>query len=227
MNIVKAWGYYNLAKVVIKKAEKKENTTAKNEKQAFRPPQWSGLPSEISQLVLVKTNIAGFFFDVVLREEHTSTLKITSHPVQTGANITDHSYVEPAVLTMEIAMSDAIDDFYDKQFIDYKSSGKTSGYYSKSVSAYHFLLDLQESRIPVSVLTRIRKYDNMLIEEITVPDDAKPLHGLHCTVTLREIFVVEVSTTTVSARPQATGQTNRGNVQAVEDKGTLAYQITG
>lgn len=220
MNITKAWGYYNLAKVVLQRSKQKASTTedSSTSKSAFRPPQWSGLPTEPSQLVLVKTNIGGFFFDATLREEHTSTLKITSHPVQTGANITDHSYVEPSVLTMEIGMSDGMDSLIPNQF---------TGQYTKSVSAYQTLLDLQESRIPVSVLTRIRKYDNMLIEEITVPDDAKSLHGLHCTVTLREIFVVEVSTTTVSARTQATGQTNRGNVQAVEDKGTLAYQITG
>lgn len=195
MDIVKAWGYYNLAKVVKKRAEKKDPPQADLEKKAFRPPQWSGLSSDLSQLVMVKTNIAGFFFDAVIREEHVSSLKITSHPVQTGANITDHSYVEPAVLTMEIAMSDAMADMHDNQFIRYTPRNADRPSYSKSVSAYRVLLDLQETRIPVSVHTRLKTYTNMLIENITAPEDAKTLHGLKCTVTLREIFVVEVAKT--------------------------------
>lgn len=223
MDIMKAWGYYNLAKVVLKRAEKKESLKWDKEKKPFRPPQWSGLPTELSQLILVKTNIGGFFFDAVLREEHTSSLKITSHPVQTGANITDHSYVEPAVLTMEIAMSDAMDDLYNRQFIDYTSSSGEK-HASKSVSAYRFLLDLQESRVPVTVLTRLKQYSNMLIENITVPDDAKTLHGLKCTVILREVFVAKVYETKVSTRPHATNKTPKGNVEAVEDPGTGLYK---
>ena len=61
----------------------------------------------ISSLVYLKTNIGGWFFDAFLRSTHTSRLKITDHPVQTGAALTDHSYLEPQELTMEIGMSDA------------------------------------------------------------------------------------------------------------------------
>ena len=42
--------------------------------------------SEGSELIYVKTNIAGYFFDAFLDMEHTSEMKITSHPVQQGAN---------------------------------------------------------------------------------------------------------------------------------------------
>lgn len=217
MDIQKAWGYYNLAKVVLKRAEEKKAPEADRQKTPYRPPEWDGLPSDLSQLVLVKTNIAGFFFDAVIREEHTSSLKITSHPVQTGANITDHSFVEPKVLTMEILVSDALDSLMVGQF---------DGDNTKSVNAYRALLDLQESRIPVSVLTRLALYDNMLIENITAPDDSKSRNGLRCTVTLREIFVVDVAKTKVSARPHDTEYTNRGHLQAEPaDPGTFGYQI--
>ncbi len=203
--ISKAWGYYNLAKVVKQRSGRDIPDPIGNFGRPYRPPQWNGLPRELSQLVLVKTNIGGLFFDAVLRTEHTSTLKITSHPVQNGANITDHSILEPSVLVMEIGMSDTMDSVLHGQY---------SGKGSKSVSAYQMLLDLQASRIPVSVLTRLKKYDHMLIENITAPDDVKTLHGLRCTVTLREIFVVEVARQKVSARPHDTDQTNRGNLQA-------------
>lgn len=205
MDIQKAWGYYNLAKVVLKRAEEKQAPEWDQNKTAYRPPEWEGLPTEASQLVLVKTNIAGLFFDAVIREDHTSSLKITSHPVQDGANITDHSIVEPKVLVMEILMSDALDSLMVGQF---------SGDNTKSVNAYRMLLDIQESRLPVSVLTRLALYDNMLIENISAPDDSKSLYGLRCTVTLKEIFVVNVAKTKVSARPDATDFTDRGHLQA-------------
>ena len=180
----------------------------------YRPPQWDGLPGDINQLVYVKTNIGGYFFDAVIRSEHSSTLRMTSHPVQTGANIVDHSYLEPATLVMEIVMSDAMDSLVPGQFTER---------YTKSVSAYQVLLDLQAARLPLQVLTRLKLYQNMLIEEINAPDDVKTLYGLRCSVTMREIFVVEVAKTTVSARPQTTGQSNRGTQQPVEpDQTTLS-----
>ncbi|TWH46328.1 phage baseplate protein [Sporomusa sp. KB1] len=228
MDIQKAWGYYNLAKVVLKRAEEKQQAPEWDQnKTAYRPPEWNGLPTELSQLVLVKTNIAGFFFDAVIREDHTSSLKITSHPVQDGANITDHSIVEPKVLVMEILMSDAVDDMYNQQFISYVAPGNAAADKSKSKSAYHVLLEIQEGRIPVSVLTRLTQYDNMLIETISVPDDSKALYGLRCTVTLKEIFIVNVAKTKVSARPHDTDFTDRGQLQAeaIEDPGTYGYQI--
>ncbi len=182
----------------------------------WRPQEWAGLSASAEQLVYVKTNIGGYFFDAIVREEHTTSLKITEHPVQTGANITDHSYVQPSRLTMEVAMSDAMDSVVAGQFTE----GVT-----KSVSAYQTLLRLQQTRVPLQVVTRLNVYQNMLIEEMTAPDDMKTLYGLRCTVMLKEIFVVEVSKTTVSARPHATGSTNRGQQQPQEPSATTARQI--
>lgn len=161
-----------------------------------------------SELVLVKTNIGGFFFDAVLNEQHDSELTITQHPVQTGANIADHSFLNPSTLTMEIGMSDAMATMLEGQFTEY---------YTKSVSAYEKLRELQALRLPLAVHTRLHHYDNMLIQNITAPDNYRTQYGLRCTVTLQEIFVVDVATGTVSTRNWASsGTTNRGEVQPQE-----------
>ena len=207
---------YNIGKKLQQKATPLFPPLNGDVNEAFRPPQWSGLPvDDVDKLAYIKTNIGGFFFDAVIREEHTTKIKMTEHPVQTGANIVDHAYMEPATLTMEIAMSDCMATMVAGQFTD-KST--------KSVSAYQTLLSLQQSRLPFQVHTRLNLYKNMLIEEISAPDDFKTQFGMRCTVTLKEIFVVEVSTTTVSARPIALGKSNIG-VQQAEDPGTLASQI--
>lgn len=184
----------------------------------WRAPQWAGLPSDVNQLVYIKTNIGGYFFDAVLREDHTESVKVTEHPVQTGANISDHAYNLPAKLTMEIGMSDAMDSIVTGQF---------TGWYTKSVSAYQMLKQLKEARLPLRVLTRLNLYENMIIEEINAPDDVKTLYGLRCTVTLKEIFVVEVSKTTVSARPQTTGATNRNVQQPTTPPPTVLSAMEG
>jgi hypothetical protein len=203
LSLQDVWFAYNVGRTLLKK--KSPAPVAETSKGPYRPQAWNGLPvDDVNQLMYIKTNIGGFFFDAIIRTEHTSTLKMTEHPVQTGANIVDHAYMEPAMLVMEIGMSDAMDSMVQGQF---------TSRYTKSVSAYQVLLDLQKARLPLQVLTRLNLYQNMLIEEITAPDDFKTQFGLRCTVTMKEIFVVEVSTTTVSARPQSTGSTNKGAVQ--------------
>ena len=176
--------------------------------QGYRPPQWLGSGTSPAQLALCKTNIGGLFFDAVISvsTEHMAT--ITSHPVQLGANISDHMYLEPISITMEIAMSDAMDSMV---------YGQWKGGYTKSVSAYRMLCDLQARRIPITVLTRLNQYPDMVIESISVNDDYKSLYGLRATVSLKQVFVAEATTDTVSARSWVTdADANRGEAQPSE-----------
>ncbi len=168
---------------------------------------------DIPQLVGIKTNIEGYFFDAFLKVDHTSKLTITSHPVEEGANIADHAYLEPQTLTMEIGMSDACVSYIFGQFRQK---------YTRSVSAYDTLLRLQAERTPLTVHTRLKTYKNMLIENITAPDDYTTLFGLRVTVTLTEIITAKTQTVVIenktSAEPQKTGSTKKGTVQPVPKK---------
>jgi len=175
------------------------------------------MPTEanIPQFITVKTNIAGYFFDAILRSEHTSSVAITEHPVETGAATTDHSYVKPSQLVMEVGMTDVATSFITGQF---------EGGWSRSVTAYKLLLDLQQKRIPFTVLTRLKQYKNMLIETMAVPDDYTTRYGLKATVTMREIFVATVKTVKISARPQVTNNTQRGQLQPKKRDESILHQ---
>ena len=172
----------------------------------------------VQELILIKTNVGSYFFDAFLRIDHTSKLSITQHPVQTGANISDHAFLEPKELAIEIGMSDVARDLVAGQF---------SGTWSRSVKAYEILRELQSARIPLDVLTRLGLYKNMLIETISAPDDYRTLYGLKATITMREILVATVQTVKVSAKPQITGSTNRGEIQPVKPDESTLYQIFG
>lgn len=157
------------------------------------------------QTAYFNTQIGDYVFDAFFSVQHDTNLTITNHPVQTGASIADHAYMEPKQLTFEIGMSDVMQSIIDGQFSDHQS---------RSVSAYNTLRKLQEQRIPAQVITRLGVYQNMLISSISAPDDYKTMYGLKATVTMQEILVVQVSTVKISARPQKSNSTNNGDQKA-------------
>ena len=170
----------------------------------YRPLSW-GFRTSAEQLVYMQTNVDGLFFDAILSTNTQESITITSHPVQSGANISDHAFRNPTKISMEIMMSDVMASRVPGQFAEGAS---------KSISAYQRLLELQRMRLPFSVKTRLGYYNNMLIESIDTPDDVNTLSGLKCTINMREILVAQVATEKVSARPWTTSKgTNNGSVE--------------
>lgn len=181
----------------------------------FRTPKWG---------------INGVYFDGIMKTEHKSTIKLTQYPIQSGCTGTDHAVVEPAVLTIDVMMSDANNiksfnkaDILDSVFQLLKGLIKNSNYVEmqrdltgegRSINAWTVLRGMQLSRTPITVETRLHTYKNMVIEELTAPDDVKTYTALKCTVRLREIITVGVSTYESSKRPMETETpTNIGEAQ--------------
>lgn len=171
----------------------------------------------IKSYVYAKTNIGGWFFDAYLKMTHTSTLTITDQPVQTGAALTDHAYLQPQELQMDIGMSDVATSFIPGQF-----AGT-----SRSHTAYQVLKQLQAQRIPIQINTRLNTYENMLVEVISAPDDYTTQYGMKCTVTFREILVAQVTTVKISARPNVTNSINGGSPLPVTPNQSILKQASG
>jgi len=171
---------------------------------------------DIPQLIGIRTHIGGFFFDAYLKLDHERSLTITEHPVEEGASITDHAFVNPKGLSIEVGMSDVCVSLVEGQFAQR---------FSRSVSAYDTLERLLEERIPISLHTKLATYHNMLIENLTAPDDYQTRNGLRATAFFREVIVVRTDTATLPNRtsraPHATGATNRGEVQPVDNRSAL------
>lgn len=150
-------------------------------------------------LVYCKTNIGGYFFDGFISIDHTISTQITEHPVETGASIVDHAYVKPAELAMTIIVSDVHGSIVPGQF---------SGSSARHINAWNLLKQIQADRIPVSVLTKLGLYDNMLIERLSTTDNFESYNSLKADVVLREIPVARVRTLKISASPQVTNSSN-------------------
>jgi hypothetical protein len=144
-----------------------------------------------------------YVFDGVLKLEHTQEIELTQHPVQSGSNIADHAFIKPARLTMDVFMSDAMQAFI---------IGQWSGSASKSVNCYQTILQLELSRTPLTITTRLNTYTNMVIVSIHTPDDYKTKFGLRATITFQQVPMATTATSSASSRPQDTGTTGVGIV---------------
>lgn len=167
-------------------------------------PQAGQFSSSSGSLVVLPTTQTLYAFDAELQIQHEQRLERTRHPVQTGASISDHAFIVPARLVLDIGMSDAMDAYY--------KPSTWQGSPSKSISAYMTMLALQFSRIPFSITTRLRTYTNMVVEALDPHDSSKTIQGLRMRVEFGQIFIANISTIANSARPQDTNTTNLGTV---------------
>lgn len=158
----------------------------------------------IQSYVYVKTNVGGWFFDAFLQLTHTSELVITSDPVQLGSSVTDFAYMKPRTLSINIGMSDSAKSFIPGQF---------AGGWSRSVTAFQILQQLQIQRIPIQILTRLGLYQNMLVETLTAQDDFATKNALRATVDFQELLVATVKTVKISANPAVTDSKSSGTKQ--------------
>ena len=146
------------------------------------------------------------FADVTLEERHDDEMAITDHPVETGASISDHCFVQPSRLELRIGFSD--------------STGQSEGY---SKQQYAEIIALRDKREPFDVSTGKRQYKNMLINSIQIITNGESENALQAIIRLREVIRVSTQSTsgsnTDSANqkdPQSTSDTSHVGTTQVD-----------
>lgn len=124
--------------------------------------------------------IGSITVDAAVSERHKSGSKVTRHPIEAGAAITDHVQPMPDELTLEGVVSDTPTDF-----LAFLGGG------DRSSTAYKGLLDIIAKRTPIKIVTTLRTYENMVLEGLEVPRDAKKGNIVHFTVSATQIRIVE------------------------------------
>ena len=142
-------------------------------------------------------SIGGIIAQATLEERHTDTMTITDHPVELGAQISDHAYLNPKEIDLVI--------------------GWGAGQLTPISQLYQQLLDLQSSAKPFAIMTGKRKYSNMLISSLGVTTNVDLEHALVVHLSCREVIIVKTQTTASAAsqiNPQDTaGVSNIGTTQ--------------
>jgi len=173
-------------------------------KSSYCPATWtdSNALSEIYLQPQTSTNSLGdvYYFDCYFSGDILSELRKTSHPVQTGANISDHAYLIPITINLDIGMSDCGISFNDSW----------DGSSTKSVNAYTILQNFQQDRTFVNMYCKYGTFKNLLVSKVNAHLDKKTIYGLRATVTLEQTYLATVTTQTVSARSATTSTTSQG-----------------
>lgn len=144
-----------------------------------------------------RRKLANFEAYMTIEETGQDESVITEHPVQYGAEVTDHAYNKPATLSMQIQFSDSetgvqLDEIYRR------------------------MLQLQNSRVPFEVVTGRRLYKDMLFKSISCTTDRYTDNVLSISVQLRQILTTQVEIVSVPPRAR---QSQPGRTGATEQAG--------
>lgn len=152
--------------------------------------------------------IGSIQMQVVIDEKTTDTLTITKQPVQQGASITDHSYLEPTVFSSTAYFKDN----------SLSLLGELNSFTSPSTGLakiYQTLLTLQSSRTPFTIVTPKRIYTSMLLASLSQTTDKNTENCLAVAMSFQQVIIVSVSTVVVPR----THQKNPGKTGATQPAG--------
>lgn len=170
-------------------------------------------------LALPKSSkIGDIDIQTTIEESIEHQLEVTEHPVEQGAQITDHSYLRPIELTLRCGWSDSSLAALESIATGFFAGGKMSDYDYVS-SVYTQLLNLQQSRQTFTVTTGFRLYTDLLMTSLRVDRDQRTANALMVTATFRQVILVSISSATLPAQtnqatPASTAETvNTGSQQ--------------
>jgi hypothetical protein len=177
----------------------------------------------------------------VIRERHMDQLEITDHPVEQGANISDHAFKRPAEVTLEIAWSNSptvsnglissavaagvansnvvktgAAIYGAVQAIQSVQSALAGVNPDQMKKAYDTLLELQTQRALFDLTTGKRQYTNMVCKTLSVETDERTENALFITMVCHQVILVNTQTVSL---PKSS-QKNPSDTASTIDQGT-------
>ena len=170
--------------------------------------------------------IMGLFADVTVEEKHKDEHKITEHPTEAGASISDHAFSEPPEVTMKVGWSE--------------SAGTLNGFLGNTILGgntsltivYQTLLQLKDRSTLLIISTGKRLYTNMLIKSLGCTTDMQTENVLMIDITFKKILITSTKVSAIAienqASPEATaGVADGGTVQPKEVSTSVLGQLFG
>jgi hypothetical protein len=147
--------------------------------------------------------------DIVTREIHTDQTVITRHPVETGAAVSDHAYLQPSQVEMHCRFSN--------------STAQSEGYVQ---IVYNQFLALRATLTPFNVSTGKRAYQNMLVSEITVTTDEFTEYVLDVVVRLEQVNITSAQQGTIPANASSDPSAQASPQQTATPQNLGTQQLT-
>lgn len=140
----------------------------------------------VTGLFTDQVTIDGMVFDAYLEMVQNNTVTVTSHPVQNGANISDHAYENPKEFEYLIGTTNSS---MGKSLTNLSISLPIIGS-DRAVSAHEFLTDLQKSRKLVVLHNRYGDFD-VIITSVSTTDDNTTNDCMKARVHMKEVIIAK------------------------------------
>lgn len=153
--------------------------------------------------------IDGVAVDASISESHQFDSEVTDYPVETGSDVTDNVRIKPTIVTINgIVSSTPLPGTFNFEGED--ASGNPIKVTAAKDMLDH-LLTIQVNRLPISITTALLVYDDMVMQTLHIPKDAKIGRAFVFTATFKQVTLVSSDRTFVLvANPNAAGKTNLG-----------------
>jgi hypothetical protein len=169
------------------------------------------LPDDLNPLSVV--------FDTTISETHEQAAEVTKHPVEKGADVTDHVRTMPGPFSCEVFVSNTpIEDSTGRgavQSVQLQSGQSVQAFtftedFDRIKETYDALTTLQSRAAVMSVITSIRTYDNMVLTLVSAPRTESG--GSSFNLTFEPLNTVETLTVTAPQplEPRGTLSKNKG-----------------
>ena len=128
-------------------------------------------------------HIGEIILDVALEETHTRQAKITEHPVESGCTISDHIQALPESIQLEGIISNTPMSFLGVPFFD--------GTKDRAQEAFKKLEELFQNSQTVDIVTTLKTYSNMALENLNIHRNAHNSEALKFTCCAKNIRMAE------------------------------------
>lgn len=146
--------------------------------------------------------------DAEISSDHNFDAEVTDHPVEKGANVTDHVRPQPITLTVDGVVSNTpIGGVAERRIA---SNGLADVF--PSDTAYERLQEIFYAREPISIQTARKTYESMVMQSLHVQDSADVGDSLQFKATFKQVqLVTNLRTAVRVAQPRGQRKVNRGN----------------
>jgi hypothetical protein len=133
--------------------------------------------------------VGALTLDVLISETHNRTASITENPIEDGSIISDHIINEPYKLSIEGYVSNSHPSILS--FLNIFS------FEDKAKAAFDTLEELFENKELITVVTNLKVYNDMAIENLEIPKTVEDGDSLRFSMDLKEIRKVENLTVSI------------------------------
>lgn len=187
------------------------------------------------------TKIDTITLDVSVAETYTGEVEVTEHPVEEGFNVVDHARAKPDMLTIEGVVSNTPLSMSQQRRLVQAASGvqfetttqqdQIEGQPGYAEAAFAKLEELRKTGKLVTVLTKLKTYEEMVLVSLVVPRNSTTGDALRFTAVFKHIRVVKnkLTSATIAKEPKAKAKVKTGKQVPKPDEATkkksIAYTI--